>query len=413
MPLIAPFKGLRYNPKQVPSLSAVVTPPYDVISPKEQKAYYRRHRRNFIRVVYGRTYGSDTRGRNRYSRARRRLEQWVQEGVLRSDAEPAVYPYRQRYPLGGREHERWGLVALVHLDSRIFPHEETCLKPKKDRLRLLAALKASLSPIFGLIPDPTGDYRRRMVSACRRKGPVARAVLEGVEHTLWRISDPKWMDRIQSLLRTRELVIADGHHRWEAALVYREICRKKDKAYRASAPYNFALFYLASAGLEEPGLLATHRVIAGISKTQLRRLKDRLCGKHRVSTLRNPQAALDLLGRLRRADRIAVGLYAGNGSTWLLEPSKGSAYPLDVEWLHGELIPDGLRCPTEVTYTQDVLEGIRQVRQGRAQLLFLTQPPRLKEIFRRARAGQKMPGKTTYFHPKPLSGLVEYQYRPS
>lgn len=409
MPFITPFKGIRYDLHRVGSLARVVTPPYDLISPEGQAQYYRRHPWNFVRVVFGKELPSDTSTRNRYSRAKETLDQWLRAGILKADSEPGLYPYLQVYSLGGRRYRRWGVIALVRLDSkRIYPHEETREAPKQDRLKLLQTVQASLSPIFGLIPDAQGEYQRFVVEACRRERPIAEVRMEGVSHRIWKMSDPAWIRKLTRMLRPKELIIADGHHRFEAALAYRDACRKKDPSYTPSSHYNFAMFYLASAGVEEPGLLPTHRILHGISRRQLSGLVEGMKGLRWVQPMPSLRVLNSRLGRLRAQGRVGIGLTTGNGVGYLLQAQPGSSYELDVEWLHQEILPSWFWPGWRVSYTQDLDLALRQIRKGKAQALFVVQPPALSQVFERARSSIRMPGKTTYFHPKPLAGLVEY-----
>ncbi|MBI3317904.1 MAG: DUF1015 domain-containing protein [Candidatus Omnitrophica bacterium] len=412
MPFIEPFKGLRYDPRRVGSLSRVVTPPYDVISPQGQSQYYRKHPWNFVRVVFGKSTPNDTAGNNRYTRARKTLEEWISRGILKFDPEPSVYPYLQEYRFRAHPCRRWGVVALVRLDSgKIYRHEETKSEPKLDRLKLLQSVEASLSPIFGLIPDPKGQYRRGILRMCGKRPPVQVASVDGVRHSLWRVSDPRSIRGLQSALRSRELVIADGHHRFESALTYRNQRRAQDPSPRRDAPYNHVMFYLAAAGSEEPGLLPTHRVVSGLSKRRLEAVIRQMFDQGLVRRAGSPRALARGLEALRGKGRVGVGLYTGNGSgSLLLSGPRQALRLLDVEWLHEKLLPQWMEPETEISYTQDLDRAVSQVRHRRAQASFILSAPNLQEVFRRARADRRMPGKTTYFYPKPLAGLVEYKF---
>lgn len=410
MPFIAPFKAIRYDASRVGSLSKVVTPPYDVISPEEQKGFYKRHPYNFIRVVYRMDQKGDSSGRRKYAGARGTLTEWLRKGVLKEDPEPGVYPYLQEYTLGGRKRRRWGVVALVRLDSpRIYPHEETRPKPKLDRLRLLEAVRGSLSPIFGLVPDPNGQYRR-LVTSVKGQRPLASAVQDGVRHKVWRVTSRDWIADLKGLLESRDLVIADGHHRFEAALLYRNGRRAKDPEYQPRVGYNYAMFYLAVAGAEEPGLLPTHRVLSGLDREKAKDLVRRVSSRWTTHPFGTLEKVNGRLRALRRKGRIGVGLYAGNGTGYVVEMGRSPRHRMDVEWLHGEILPAVLPGGFELSFTQEPKEALRRVRQGKAQAVFLMQPPDFQEVLRRARAASRMPGKTTYFHPKPLAGLVEYRF---
>ena len=412
MPIIAPFHGLRYNLKRVGSLAKVVTPPYDVISPKEQEAFYRLHPYNFIRVMYGKEYAKDTGADNRYSRAKKTLRQWISKGVLRQEEELSVYPHLEEYTLGGKRYRRWGVVALVRLDSKILHHEHTRPKPITDRIRLLEALEAPLSPIFGLIPDKDRAFLRFTLSACTSRRPAASVTVKGVRHAIWKMSDPKWIGRLARMLRAKELVIADGHHRLTAALRYRDARRKKDPSYTSDSPYNYAMFYLAAAAGEEPGLLPTHRVLHDLPAPQVRKFVEESKRRFFVEEISNLESVSARLRKLRDRRALGVGLYTGNGGWYLLTPKRKLPYELDVEWLHREILPKWIGPDPEISYTQDAREGIRQLKSKseNARALFLMQPPRLEDVLDRARSAVRMPGKTTYFYPKPLAGLVEYRF---
>lgn len=344
VPSIEPFKALRYNPHRVGSLARVVTSPYDVISPEGRQAYYRAHPQNFIRVVYGKS-------RDPYSEARTNLTRWTRAGILKRDEEPGLYPYEQEYRIRGKVHRRLGLIALVRLDSRVYPHERIFGGPKQDRLRLMRRVNASLDPIFGLVPDTRGGYRRLVQAVCRDKKPVAAFRFQGVRHRLWRVTDPAWIGRFRKALRSKDLVIADGHHRFEAARAFRKEQKEKDPSPRPDAPYNFVMFYLSAVGAEEPGLLPTHRLVK------------------------------------------------------VIPPAR-----MEIEWLREGIVEKRLGGQAKVVYTQDLEGAFRAVRSGRAQGVFVTRPPRLKDVLKRARAGRRMPRKTTYFYPKLVSGLVSYEF---
>ena len=406
MLLVAPFRGLRYNPKKVGSLSRVVTPPYDVISPAGQRSYYRRHPLNFIRIAFGLERRTDDAGSNRYLRAKETLDSWLESGILRADPEPSFYPYAQEYRMGGKTYRRLGVIALVHLGaSRIFPHEETREEPLLDRLHLLETVHAALSPIFGLVPDENRLYRKLVLHLCKGR-PIAAAQLDGVRHRLWRVSDPELIRRVSELLKGRDLVIADGHHRYEAARRFYERMQKRES-------YQYAMFYLAVAEKDEPGLLPTHRVLKGVPLRRLEQFRKAMKDRglfQSVPTLRRAAAALE---QLQRRGEIGVGVYSGNGSTFIVEAGgRGrSNHPLDVEWLHGKLISEWFKESTGIVYTQDAQQAARRIRKDKKGILFLMQRPRLTEVFHRAQKQKRMPGKTTYFYPKPLDGLVEYKFK--
>ena len=370
------------------------------------------HPRNFIRVVFGKRYPSDSLRRDVYSRAKAALSDWTRSGILRRDEEPGVYPYEQNYKIKGKAYRRLGVIALVRLDSRIYPHENIFGGPKLDRLKLMKAVNASLDPIFGLVPDEGGRYRRSVEAACRGRNPVAAFEFQGVRHRLWRITDPVWIRRIREALRSKDLVIADGHHRFEAARAYQEERRSRDPSRGPDAPYNFAMFYLSAAGSEEPGLLPTHRLVNVRPPDRLKRMLNQAKEKKLAEPVAGRERLTARLRLLRRQNRLGIGFYNGNGASLLLRPPKGSSFRLDVEWLQEEILRKRLGGDSGVTvsYTQDLEAAYGKVRKGEAQALFVMQPPRLRDVLERARAGRRMPRKTTYFYPKLVSGLVGYPF---
>jgi len=414
---IAPFQGVRYNPRKVGGLARVVTQPYDIISPEGQAAYYRKSPWNYVRLIFGRVQSSDSRSRNRYTRARKHLTDWLRSGVLVQDGKPALYPYLQEFTLDGKRGARWGLITLVSLDSTgIHPHEHTRPGPKQDRVRILQTVQAVLSPIFGLVPDSDRRFRQAIQSKVRGLRPAARVRLDGVENTLWRIEDPAWIARMQRLLAPKPVVIADGHHRFEAAKIYRGL-----KGRRQGAAWNFTMFDLTSAAGDDPGLLPTHRMLTGFPEAGLPGALKRWRVTPAGRGLQNVEKLSRTVERLKDRRRLGVGLALSNGhGGFLIEPKGRGRYHLDVEWLHEELLPalygsdrSGKKRATaaveaSLAFTQDLKRGWRHLRDGSGRALFVMQPPRTREVFDWARRGRRMPGKTTYFTPKPIAGLVAY-----
>lgn len=407
MPLIEPFQALRYNPTRVGSLARVVTPPYDVISDASRNGYYRAHPNNFIRVIYGKGRSSDRAGKDRYTRASAALRGWIRKGVLALDAEPAVYPYEQEYRIGGKIHRRLGLIALVPLDETVYPHEQIFGGPKQDRMELMKQVNGALDPIFGLVPDARGDYRRSVSGACRGRRPVAAFRFQEVRHRLWRITDPVLISKLSKVLRSKKLVIADGHHRFEAARSYRDERKRNDPSFSPRVPYNFVMFYLSAAGADDPGLLPTHRLLKPLPAARAKALLQQAKAKGAAQPVRSMEALTRRLRSLRGKEQVGVGLYTGNGAGYLLRPPAGTGFKLDVEWLHEGLLKDELE---NISYSQNLEAACGKVRSGEAQAVFVMQPPRLKDVFGRALASRRMPRKTTYFYPKLVSGLVGYLF---
>ncbi|MCU0880441.1 MAG: DUF1015 domain-containing protein, partial [Pirellulaceae bacterium] len=226
MPTIQPFRGLRYDLGHVGSLSDVVTPPYDVISPAFQEELYKKHPANFIRLELNRDEPGDTEQSNKYTRAAKFLKQWRQEGVLQLDPDPALYVYHQTFEHEGRMVTRRGFMGRIRLErfgeGKIFPHEQTHSGPKADRLNLTKACKANLSQIFGLYPDPTNEAQNRLEEAIADSTPREAADHLGVIHRMWPVTDGKVLGEVAALLDPKPMFVADGHHRYETACNYRD-----------------------------------------------------------------------------------------------------------------------------------------------------------------------------------------------
>jgi uncharacterized protein (DUF1015 family) len=423
MPAIEAFKGLRYNPEKVGAIAKLVTPPYDVISAQGQNSFYQKSPWNFIRIIYGKTRSTDKRGSDRYSRAHKTMEQWIRSNVLKRDTEPSLYPYLQEYQVQGKRCRRWGLIGLVPVNSpKIYPHERTRPKPKQDRIRLIQTVGASLSPLFGLVPDWNRGYEKELISQTKRSKRIARVTLDDVRHTVWQVSDPSWIRKIQKILKTKEMVIADGHHRFEAAKTCWKQARKKGS--RIAAASRFCMFYVASAQKKEPGLLPTHRLLNQFPVGALKVQGDRWRMHKRSKIQKQWPSLIRQLKTLKRKGQLGLGLVLANGAGgYLMEPKRKRSFAMDVEWLHEEVLPSLFGAETigaarahskiesELEFTQDLPYGLQKLHRGEAKALFVLQPPTLDEVFRRARKSIPMQGKTTFFIPKPLAGFVAYPFR--
>lgn len=407
---VHPFPGLRFG--GVP-LSDVIAPPYDVISPDEQDRLYARSPYNVVRLELGREP-------DRYAEARTCYQAWRDAGVLRRD-EPSLYVYEQRFYDDKR---RRGLFARLRLEpwsaGVVLPHEETLSKPKADRLELLRAVKANVSPVFALYEDPRQELSGTLASICRQPPSAEARDDAGEDHLLWRISDPGVVSGISSFFTDKQLFIADGHHRYETALAYRDEAKSAEAGYVLTALVDFA----------DPGLvvLPTHRLLAGLSGVSLRRLADRLGEYFQVVAATDepgPKAIEAALQQLNASALPAYGLYGPKPSglrvlalkpEWrgvTLDPSHTPAWnQLDVAVLHSILArilgldAEDLASERYFSYTRDAAAAVRQVQQDEAQLALLLRPTPATAIRDVALARDKMPQKSTYFYPKLATGLV-------
>ncbi|HTU02240.1 MAG TPA: DUF1015 domain-containing protein [Candidatus Sulfotelmatobacter sp.] len=421
MPEIRPFRALRYNPTAVPDLAAVVTPPYDVISPEAQARYYARYPSNVIRLILPREPDPEVPGRDRYERAARTFAAWQRDGILLRDPAPALYPYEQEFSLAdGPRRRRRGLLALVRLaaygEGQVFPHERTFRRHKDDRLQLMRACRADLEAILGFYGGPAEPVQALLAGSMA--GPALLSVTdeEGMAHRLWRLPEPQ-ADQLAVALQERPMTIADGHHRYETALTFRDEQRAAaGPSARDAGPHDFVLVDLVHA--DDPGLviLPTHRLVRRAPTLQsLRpRLAEHFHVDTRVTDATNPLPALrgvlDELAR-ERAARVGFAAYAG-GETILvvrLREAGGSSAQLDVAVLQSLVLEKLLEVsPEDLEYERDEAQALEAVATSRAALAWFLTPPAVKEVETLARLGVRMPQKSTYFYPKVLSGLLFY-----
>jgi uncharacterized protein (DUF1015 family) len=434
MAQIIPFRGTLYDPSAVGPVRDVVAPPYDIIDGAGQKALHDRHERNIIRLELGMDCPGDDATHNRYTRAAETLRAWLTDGALKRDARPALYYYTIEYtpPSEDARAPRKTLRGLLTttklepLDSgHIYPHENTRSAAKTDRLNLLKACQANLSPIWLLYSDPQNAILGLLEGAV--KGQPPRIDFDddnGCRQQLWAVIDPSVVGQIVDIMANKPLFIADGHHRYETALNYQRFRRDQAGASHELKPYDAVLMLLSP--LEDPGLtvLPTHRVITtplpsyDSIKAQL---GDRFeFAEFGFSDATRSAARARFIEALRTHGRLAptFGL-AVNGEpryvTLSLKPAHrpdANASPrakLDVSLLQ-QLVVSRL-CPTEreqeaILYTKDDHEALTWAADGTGTGALLLNATKVAEVQAVAMAGERMPHKSTYFYPKPLTGLV-------
>jgi uncharacterized protein (DUF1015 family) len=437
MAQIVPFRGLRYNPEQIQDPASVMAPPYDVISPALQEDLYRRSPYNVVRLILGKTSEADSETDNRYTRAAADFERWQQQGVLVRDAEPSIYLYDEEYATedGGRV-VRKGFIALTRLEDFstgvVKPHEKTLAGPKTDRLNLTKACQANFSPIFSLYSDPCCVLEALTRKEKERLPEVAVADDDGVIHRLWRVTDSSITRKAQELLASKPLFIADGHHRYETALNYRNLMREKHPGYTGKELFNYVLMYFAN--MEDQGMLIfpTHRLVFNLEGFQLPSFLEAVREWFDVEAQAFDPADPEACRAARRAlqekgrERRTLGLFAGDETLYFLtlrdEKAMDSFFDprtpkalrtLDVSILHRLVLegvlgitPQAQEQQTHLKYVKGFDEALELVQCGEFQLAFLMNATRMSEVRDVANAGEKMPQKSTYFYPKLLSGLV-------
>ena len=432
---ILPFRALRYNAEKVGDLNRVVTQPYDKISPEMQARYYDLSPYNLARVIRGRPAATDSPADNVYTHAARHFREWVEQRVLVSDPEPALYAYDQDYNLPGQAlstRQRRGFIALCRLEEYsagvVHRHEETLSGPKADRLELLKVTRAHFGQIFMLYSDPAGEIEKALERNAPGKPALVVTDEYGTVHSVWNESNPATIQRIVSAMRAKPLVIADGHHRYETALAYRNYCRAQGKS-DARADYVMMTFIRKeSAGLT---ILPTHRVVhslAGFEWSGFASHAGRYFTWEEIE-VRGDGVTAPLITRLAEAGREAPSLlaYAGSGRAALLRPRRdldfAAALPelpaglrrLDVVILHRLLLEQVLgidrqavREEKNLRYVREAEDALAQVDSGKAQVALLMNPTPVEDVWTNALAGNPLPQKSTDFYPKLLSGLTAY-----
>lgn len=425
---ILPFRGIRYDERRVGALEAVTAPPYDVISPEESEGLYKKSDYNIIRLILGKEFPEDNERDNKYSRAANFFQKWLREGIIREDKERCIYIYEQEYFHKGKKKARRGFLALLKLEDFdrgvILPHEETLSRPREDRLHLLRACWANLSPIFTLYSDPARTMDRLLEE--ERELLVEIEDAQGEKHRLRSLASGEKIETLRRFLKDKELYLADGHHRYETALSFRNELRQKSPHYSGSEAYNYLMVYLTNMDSDGLVTLPAHRLVSGLGNLDMEELKRRLsCLFEIISFGEGEDNLRKLLASLeeRSVKEHLFGMY-GAGGLYLLRLRdeavlrrliKGNRHwswkRLDITILHqvilNGILAKGKRLEEEkMAYLADAGEVFRLVREGRYQLAFFVNPTRVSQVRNIARAGEKMPGKATYFYPKLLTGLL-------
>src|SRR5262245_46347302 len=422
------FRAFRYDLGRVGALGDVVAPPYDVIDPALQQSLYDRSPFNVIRLILNREEPADTETENRYSRAARFLRDWTRDGVLKQDSARSLYVYHQDFEAEGRRFTREGFLARVRLEpfgqGRIYPHEETMAGPKADRLKLFRATAMNLSPVFGLYPDEGGRVQQALDAAVGRSLPLEATDHLGVVSKLWPVADQHAVGAVTGLMSTQPVFIADGHHRYETALRYRDELNEAGQLPGADAAANFVLMMVVS--MNDPGLviLPTHRLVSGLPGLTGEQLKAILGEHFQVETVGGgEQGARDAWELVEAGGQELLGFGTVADGQWhtarfrsprlmaALAPDHGPAWQgLAVSVLHvvvlGKLLRESLKTMGECRYVHLLREVLESAAARQCQLAVLVPPASMKHVEQIAGNLEKMPPKSTYFYPKLLSGLV-------
>jgi uncharacterized protein (DUF1015 family) len=428
---ILPFRALVYNPEVAGELARVVTQPYDKITPQMQARYYEASPYNLVRIILGRKEPGDSAENNVYRRAARDFHDWIGKRALIADREPALYVYNQEYALAGAStptKTRRGLIALCRLENYgagiVHRHEETLSGPKADRLELLKATRAHFGQIFMLYSDPEGAIERALASSTLR--PADRLLKDeyGTAHSLWRVSEAEKVERVAEAMREKKLVIADGHHRYETALAYRDFRRAQGEQDARAEFVMVTLVRLESDGLT---ILPTHRMVHGLVDFDWSRFANQATAFFDREEIPASNDLRALLEKLRQAgqERPSFMAFGGAGRALLLKLREDLALEralpevpeglrrLDVVLLHRLVLEkilgidaQAVREGKNLQYMREAEAAMRLVTSGEAQAAFLINPTPASAVWSNALAGRPLPQKSTDFYPKMLSGLT-------
>ena len=445
MAQVFPFRAWRYNSAVVP-FSKVLTQPYDKISSAMQDAYYAADPRNLITVEKGRAYPGDSANNNVYTRAAASLDSWIQQQVIVQDAGPSFYAYAQEFTVPGTTERRTrrGFIGAGQLEDYsagvVFRHEHTLSGPKADRLELLRHTRTHTGQLFLLYSDPQKRVDAVLHAAESSAPPATELVDEyGVTHRLWVISQQERIAGIQQAMRDQKLVIADGHHRYETALNYRNERRARSVAADPHASYERAMMTFVNTRSEGLVILPTHRVAANIHDYSWKAVRRYLEPWFQTTEFpfENPgqkeQARARMLEMLRaERAKCAIGAYpsvdgkqkafyvltlrTGADMKQLLPNATALQRDLDVVVLHEGILEPALGITMQavtkeahLTYEREIGAALEAVDSGRAQISFLLNPVDVDKIMEIAFTGEVMPQKSTDFYPKLLSGITMYR----
>lgn len=432
---IIPFKGILYNPETVGDLGAVTAPPYDVISPALQEELYNKSDYNIVRLILGKTFDSDSEQNNRYTRSSQDLNDWINKGILQQNDRESLYYYSQEYVFNGVKRNRTGFIARVKLEEFekgvIFPHENTLSKPKADRLNLTRACKANFSQVFGLFSDPEKNIDNVVAKDIEKESLSEVIDSDGTIHRFGSILNKEAIDQIASLMKEKKIYIADGHHRYEIALNYRNEMRKASGKSTGEEPYDYVMMYLTNMDSEGTSIFPIHRLLFNLDNFNSDQFLESLESYFTVQAFpfENSPDKEATCNRMLQAmesktkGQFTCGVYQGTQSFYMLTLKDNSILndgntpkefldlgPFILQSLIFEKImgisKEAIQNQEKVSFKKSEKEAIKMVDSGEHQVAFFLNSTKMEQIRKACNAGLRMPQKSTFFYPKLLSGLV-------
>jgi len=437
---VMPFKGLRYNTQKVGELNEVTTPPYDIISPEQQNAYYAKHPNSVIRLEYGKEFEADTVTENRYTRAAAFLKEWIDENVLQFEDTDCMYLYEQKFSINGQEMTYRGFISLVELEEFskgiVLPHEETLSKAKADRFNLMSTTYSNFSQVYCLYIDEQRNLKDLISGITSASNPDISFVSdEDILQNVWIVRDASIISQIRDAFAAKQLFIADGHHRYETALNFRNKMREENPGWTGDDLFNYVMMMLVD--MDDAGLVVfpTHRMVRDLPQFDEIRLVSELKDNFDIDKIIVERNADNLCNAMEQdlltlKETKVFAMYTGSDYYYRLRlkdtsvmqdflPDKSEAYRnLDVSVLHTAILEKSLGINQEnmanqknLTYTRDAKEAIMGVRSGEYQCAFILNATKVHEIKDVSLAGEKMPQKSTYFYPKLVTGIVMNKFK--
>jgi len=419
---IRPFKGLLYNKRKIGDYSKVVAPPYDVIPENMRDKLYEKDENNIIRLILGKSFDSDNQRENKYTRAKKFLNEWLKEKIFVKDDAESFYLYAQEYDHKGKKCKRLGFMGLMRIGEKgedaVLPHENTLSKPKEDRMNLIKQVESNLSPIFTLYDDKENVIRGALEKKTSESAPVIDITVDGVRHKLWKFREEDALKKIIKRMNGKNVFIADGHHRYEVARMYRDMCRKKN-GYNGNADY-VMMYFTDMADENDLTVMATHRVIKMMPSEDDKELISRLSEYFIITDCKDLFHLMK--GLEEESDKGYAFGFLINGRYFLLKPKEKEALlglireekpkewkELDVSILHSAIFKRILSVSDaegNITYVRDAENAEALIKDGSHMAAFLLNPTRVEQLKAVAELGEMMPQKSTYFYPKLLTGLV-------
>lgn len=404
---VFPFKGILYNVSKV-SIEAVLAPPYDIITPEFKDVLYKRSPFNIVRIDYGKDIPGDNQTNNRYTRARKFLETWLNEDVLVQSKKPSFYIYAMTYEVNGQTKQLAGFLGLIGLEElgsgSIYPHECTYSTAKRDRLELFRSCDANISPIFSLYKSSEGQIAALLLRIIQSKPYFYSKDADGALHRLWKVDKKKDITIIKKELENKQIFIADGHHRYETALEYQREMRTRRPSPGGKEPSDYVLMFLANMLGEGLTILPTHRLVKDIPED----INEKLSEFFHITPVKDD---FDIAKRIS-GEKNTFGFFRNDKDEWYLLQCKDNLSEIspdireiDVFVLH-EFVFKKILQVQDIGYEMDQNKAIEKVRKKQYGAAFFLNPTHVEDVEKAAFSSVRMPPKSTYFYPKLLTGVV-------